>query len=118
MALLGPGLSDISFEDYYVKKLGLTKDVKRVALYHQKFKEVGVISKKDLADLAKIAKYPWELHMEKQFAIAVAREKEPRIVKIVGFLAYGTILLQEVGKPSVYLLANFKEVTSVLDAHG
>ena len=56
--------------------------------------------------------------MEKQFAIAVAREKEPRIVKIVGFLAYGTILLQEVGKPSVYLLANFKEVTSVLDAHG
>ena len=56
MAVLGPGLADISFEDYYVKKLGLTKDVKRVALYHQKFKEVGVISKKDLADLAKIAK--------------------------------------------------------------
>jgi len=76
-----------------------------------------VISKQDLDNLAKIAKYPWELHMEKQFAIAVAREKEPRVVKIAGFLAYGKILLQEVGNPSICILASFQEVTAVLNAH-
>lgn len=117
MASLAPGLSNISFEDYYVKKLGLTKDVKRVALYHQTFKEKGGISKQDITELAKIAKFPWEPHIDKQFAIRIAREKDLRTVKIAGFLAYGKILLEDVTKPSVYILASLKEVIAASEAH-
>lgn len=117
MASLAPGLSNISFEDYFVKKLGLTKDLRRVASYHQTFQEKGGIPKHDIAELAKIAKYPWEPYMDKPFAIKVAREVDLRTVKITGFLAYGKVLLQDVMKPSVYIIASFKEVVAALEAH-
>lgn len=112
------GLGNISFEDYFVKKLGLTKDLNKVAAYHKSFKEKGSITKTDVAELAKIAKFDWEPYMEKNFVFEVGRgrNKIPHTVKIIGFLAYGKVLLQDVNYPTPYIIASFKEMEIALAA--
>lgn len=116
MAYLAGYLANISFEDYYVKKLGLTTDLNRVALYHKTFKEKGGITKQDIAELSRIVKFDWTPYMDIAFKIKIAKENEMRIVKISGFLAYGKVLLQDVNHEPTYVFATPKEVIATLKA--
>jgi hypothetical protein len=116
MAQLAGYLANISFEDYYVKKLGLTKDLNRVALYHKTFKEKGGITKQDIIELSRILKFDWTPYVDTIFKIKVARENEMRVVKIAGFLAYGKVFLQDVNHEPTYVIATPKEVIAVLEA--
>lgn len=116
MAYLAGYLANISFEDYYVKKLGLTKDLNRVAAYHKMFKEKGGIPKHDITELSRILKFDWTPYMDTAFKIKVSRETEMRTVKIAGFLAYGKVFLQDVNHEPTYLMATPKEVIAALEA--
>jgi len=108
--------SNLSFEDYFVKKLGFTTDLDRVAAYHVAFKEKGNLSKRDVSELDKIAKFDWKPYMKLSFDLEVGRKKNLLTVKILGFLAYGKILLQNVNVPTGYAIASCEEVQSALEA--
>lgn len=116
MAYLAAYVSDTSFEDYYVKKLGLTTDLNRVATYHKTFKENGQIPKSDITELSRILKFDWTPYMDITFQIKISRETTLRTVKIAGFLAYGKVLLHDVNHEPTYVMAAPKEVIAILKA--
>lgn len=114
MAYLAPFLSGISFETYYVCKLGLTKDLKLVEHYRNALKNQLGISNHTITNLNKIIKFRWYDYFATTFQITLSREKVSRNVRIEGFLNVGKVLLKDVDKENFFAIANPDEVIKIL----
>ena len=115
MAILAPGLSGITFEDYFIRRYGLTKDLAKVKLYYQALKDTKPLgSSGDIRKLLRIVDFDWSKCMNEIISIKVAREKGERRSKIVGFLSYGKVLLQDIDDPRIYIEANPDEIIKIV----
>lgn len=114
MAFLAPFLVDISFDEYYRKRLGLTRDLKKVEFYHTALKGHPEISQYILRQLRQITKFDWAPFWGTTFPLLLSREDAPRMVKIEGFLNYGKVFLQDIGDTRFYIIANPDEITKIL----
>ena len=114
MAFLAPFLVDMTFDEYYRKRLGLTRDLKKVEFYHTALNEHPDISQYTLRQLRQITKFDWTPFWETDFPLLLSREDTPRMVRIEGFLNYGKVFLQDIEDTRFYIIANPDEITKIL----
>ena len=104
----------MTYEEYF-KKLGFTKDIKRVAQYKDVLQ--GKVSTSDICNLNRIIKYGLEKYLDKTVKIKVSRETEEAEVKILGFTAYGKVLLKDKKRKDFYLLGDPMEIKKIFESN-
>lgn len=113
MASLAP-ITDVSYNIYFNIIHGLTTDMNKVEQYRNMNLKRAGISKHQIAQFNQILKFDWIQYMNIFFPLTLARETEPRMVKILGFLNTGKVLLQDQNLLDWPIIATPDEIVKIL----
>jgi hypothetical protein len=113
LASLAP-ITDVSYDIYFNKIHGLTKDMKKVQEYKKLNIKSSGISKYQITQFNQILKFDWDRYMNILFPLTLARETKSRTVKILGFLNTGKVLLQDQNLLDWPIIAVPNEIIKIL----